>query len=179
MKALVNIRKANTGDACVLTMLGRQTFHDTFASQNLPEDMTAYIQESFTLERVAAELADPNAFFLLAEIAGELIGYAKLAAVLAPPCITVPQPLRLSKLYVSAEVIGSGIGAALMQACFEWGRKSGYRSLWLGVWEHNTRARSFYKRWGFAPVGTENFRLGSDDQTDVLMQLEFGRAMPE
>jgi ribosomal protein S18 acetylase RimI-like enzyme len=43
--------------------------------------------------------------------------------------------------------------------------------LWLGVWEHNHRAKAFYERWGFVPVGTETFLLGSDEQADVLMQL--------
>lgn len=79
--------------------------------------------------------------------------------------------MRLVKLYVSADAIGSGVGAALMRAGVEWARKSGHPTLWLGVWERNHRARAFYERWGFAPVGTETFRLGTDDQTDVLMQL--------
>ena len=33
------------------------------------------------------------------------------------------------------------------------------------------RAKAFYERWGFVPVGTEAFLLGTDEQTDVLMQL--------
>jgi ribosomal protein S18 acetylase RimI-like enzyme len=58
-----------------------------------------------------------------------------------------------------------------MRASIEWARNSGYESLWLGVWEHNHRAKAFYERWGFVPVGTETFLLGSDEQTDVLMHL--------
>ena len=43
--------------------------------------------------------------------------------------------------------------------------------MWFDVWEHNLRARAFYERRGFRPVGTETFRLGSDDQVDLLMEL--------
>jgi hypothetical protein len=43
--------------------------------------------------------------------------------------------------------------------------------VWLGVWEHNRRAKAFYVQWGFRPVGTETFRLGSDEQVDLLMEL--------
>ena len=43
--------------------------------------------------------------------------------------------------------------------------------MWFDVWEHNLRARAFYERRGFRPVGTETFRLGSDDQLDLLMEL--------
>jgi GNAT superfamily N-acetyltransferase len=88
-----------------------------------------------------------------------------------PTCITTPSPVRLVKLYVSADAIGSGVGAALMRAGIEWAKTAGYKSIWLGVWEHNLRAKAFYERWGLVSVGVEVFRLGSDDQTDVLMQL--------
>jgi ribosomal protein S18 acetylase RimI-like enzyme len=74
-------------------------------------------------------------------------------------------------LYVSAEAIGTGVGAVLMRSSIERARDSCYESLWLGVWEHNHRAKAFYERWGFVPVGTETFLLGSDEQADVLMQL--------
>ncbi len=58
-----------------------------------------------------------------------------------------------------------------MRAGIDWAKKEGHESLWLGVWEHNLRARAFYERWGFRPVGTEIFRLGSDDQIDLLMEM--------
>jgi ribosomal protein S18 acetylase RimI-like enzyme len=50
-------------------------------------------------------------------------------------------------------------------------RGTGYRCLWLGVWEHNHRVNAFYERRGFATVGIEPFCLQSDDQADLLMQL--------
>ncbi len=42
-------------------------------------------------------------------------------------------------------------------------------SLWLGVWEHNPRATTFYRKAGFVAVGTHTFLLGQDLQTDVVM----------
>ena len=41
--------------------------------------------------------------------------------------------------------------------------------MWLGVWEHNTRAQRFYRRRGFRRVGDQSFVLGSDAQTDHVM----------
>lgn len=177
-KSVVSIRTADIGDASVLADLGRQTFHETFAAQNKPEDMDAYIKKSFTVERLTAELAEPEAVYLVAEAQTKVIGFAKLAPSPLPDCITEPSPVRLVKLYVSADAIGSGVGAALMRASIEWSKTSGYKSLWLGVWEHNHRAKAFYEKWGFEPVGTETFRLGSDDQTDVLMQLGLSNTGP-
>ncbi len=44
--------------------------------------------------------------------------------------------------------------------------------MWLGVWEYNPRAQRFYERNGFRQVGKHTFQLGSDPQTDLLMQKE-------
>lgn len=172
--SVVSIRTADIGDANVLAKLGRQTFHETFATQNKPEDMDAYIEKSFTIEQLAAELAESGTVYLVAEAHAKVIGFAKVAPDPIPDCITEASPVRLVKLYVSADAIGSGVGAALMRASIAWAKNSGYKSLWLGVWEHNHRAKAFYERWGFESVGTETFRLGSDDQTDLLMQLGLG-----
>lgn len=168
---MVSIRVADSGDAAVLADLGRRTFQETFAADNTPEDMAAYMAEAFTVGRIAAEIGEPGAVYLVAEASRTVIGFARLAPEPPHVCVTGPTPVRLVKLYVSADAIGSGVGAALMRASVEWARAAGHRTLWLGVWERNHRARAFYERWGFAPVGTETFRLGTDDQTDVLMQL--------
>jgi GNAT superfamily N-acetyltransferase len=168
---MVSIRVADVRDAAVLADLGRRTFRETFAADNTPEDMAAYTAEAFTVGRIAAEIGETRSVFLVAEASQEAVGFARLAPEAPPACVTGPSPIRLVKLYVSADAIGSGVGAALVRASFEWASNSGHRTLWLGVWEHNLRARAFYERWGFAPVGFETFRLGSDDQNDVLMQL--------
>ena len=43
------------------------------------------------------------------------------------------------------------------------------RVLWLTVWERADWARRFYLRCGFKEVGVTYFKLGSSDQTDILM----------
>ncbi|WP_435020568.1 N-acetyltransferase family protein [Tundrisphaera sp. TA3] len=171
---MVTIRTAGLGDAAALADLARRTFHDTFAAQNRPEDMKAYMSGAYTAGRLDRELREPGAVYLMAEDATKLIGFAKVAPSEPPPCVTVRDPLRLARLYVAAEALGSGVGAALMRECIGRAEGSGHGGLWLGVWEHNRRAIAFYERWGFAPVGTEPFLLGSDRQTDVLMQLDLG-----
>ena len=57
-----------------------------------------------------------------------------------------------------------------MGACLAEAEHRGYQAIWLGVWERNDRAISFYEKWGFATVGTKEFVLGSDAQTDLVME---------
>ncbi len=164
------IRRGTVDDAELLAEIGARTFSETFAADNSPENMTAYLASSFSLEKQAEELADPHSLFLIAEAAGVAVGYAMLRAGDVEEGITGDNPVELVRLYVSRESLGSGLGAALMQACISEAKKEGNETLWLGVWEHNTRARAFYRKWNFREVGKHVFHLGDDPQTDLLMQ---------
>jgi len=173
-KTQPSIRRATVTDAGLLADLGAQTFYDTFVADNTAEDMTAYLSSSFGAALQAAELADANTKFLIAEIDGAAVGYAKLQSNPSPPCVAGSNPIELCRLYVSHAVIGSGVGAALMQACIDEAKAEGYKTMWLGVWEHNDRAQKFYERWGFQIAGEQNFQLGSDAQKDLVMYRDIG-----
>ena len=173
-KASPLIRRATQTDAQLLADLGAQTFYDTFAADNTTKDMTAYLASSFSPALQAAELADANTRFLIAEIDGAAVGYAKLQSNPSPPSVTGSNPIELCRLYVSHGVIGSGVGASLMQACIDEAKAEGYKTMWLGVWERNERAQKFYERWGFQVAGEQNFQLGSDAQKDWVMYRDIG-----
>jgi len=81
-----------------------------------------------------------------------------------------PRPVELSRIYVSADWLGRGIDQALMQRCIDDAREAGCETMWLGVWGRNSRPQSFYRRWGFRKVGEHVFMLGSDPQTDWVME---------
>ena len=140
--------------------------------RNRPDDIAAYMAAAFSREQQAAELADPQATFFIAEIDGVMVGYAKLRSGAAAHGVTGEQPIELARLYASQAWLGRGVGEALMRACLEEARRGQHQTIWLGVWEHNARARAFYRKWNFRDVGSHVFQLGSDPQTDVLMQRD-------
>jgi ribosomal protein S18 acetylase RimI-like enzyme len=45
----------------------------------------------------------------------------------------------------------------------------GGQHFWLGVWERNLRAISFYKKAGFVDVGSTDFAVGADRQRDRVL----------
>src|SRR5579859_859417 len=182
-KAQVTIRHGTPGDSALLAEIGARAFADTFGPDNTPENMAAYLAESFSPARQAAELAEPGSLFLIAEAAGETAGYARLhagpppasalsgAAVAAAGAAASGQrPIEIVRFYALPGWVGRGVGAALMAACLAEAERLGADTIWLDVWEHNPRAREFYARWGFAEVGTQTFVLGDDRQRDILMQ---------
>ncbi len=48
----------------------------------------------------------------------------------------------------------------------------GRSSLWLSVFSGNERAISFYRKCGFRIAGVQDFLVGTDCQSDYLMQYE-------
>lgn len=164
------IRRARLEDAGLLSELGARTFSETFAANNSPEDMAAYLATSFSLTQQAAELSDPASTFFIAEVGGCPVGYALLRAGEPAEGVEGPEPIELVRLYVAREWLGRGVGAALMRACLDGAQQAGYKTIWLGVWEQNGRAQTFYRQWNFRVVGEHIFQLGSDPQRDILME---------
>jgi GNAT superfamily N-acetyltransferase len=164
------IRRSVLEDAAMLAELGARTFVETFAADNRPEDMAAYLAAAFGQEQQLDELADPHSTFLIAEIDGVATGYAKLHPGRTPENVMGERPIELVRLYVSQVWLGRGVGAALMRECLDEAKRAEYQTLWLGVWERNERARAFYRKWNFREVGKHIFQLGDDPQIDILME---------
>lgn len=166
-----SVRRAEATDAGTLATLGERTFRETFAASNTASDIDAYMRHAFSVERLLAELVDPDSAFFLAfaECTHAPGGYAKLRAGAPDPSVTGPDPIEIERIYVERNAIGRGLGAALMRTCLEEAAARGGKTVWLGVWERNERAIAFYERWGFAVVGSHVFQLGSDPQNDLIM----------
>ncbi len=155
-----SIRLALESDAEMLTELARRTFHDAFAPMNSPENMESYIRQNFTLDKFIEQLADPHAIFLIAEIEAAPIGFAKLYEGDAPDCVEGIAPIEIERFYIDRQFHGKGVARTLMEACFDCARRSGHKTVFLGVWERNHRAIAFYRKYGFEVVGSQCFPDG-------------------
>jgi diamine N-acetyltransferase len=169
-QAKLIIRTASVNDTALLADLGSRAFYQAFAADNTPEDMADYLATNFNHERVAEELGDADSTFFIAEVEQLAAGYAKVKKCEAPSCVTNGNPIELVRLYTLPEYFGKGVGAALMRACIVEAKQSGFKTIWLGVWENNHRAQAFYRKFGFQEVGEHIFQLGSDAQTDKIME---------
>lgn len=168
----IKIRRGAISDAAALAPLAVQIFNDTFAENplNAPEDMDSYITEFMSVAAFGGELGDENSIFFIAEANGEMIGYAKLQEHSTEKCVSGANPIELQRLYVTKNFHGKGIAGELMNECFAEAARKNCETMWLGVWEHNFRAQKFYEKIGFRQVGTHVFQLGSDAQTDWVME---------
>lgn len=167
----VTVRHGTPADAAELAELAATTFRDAFGADNRPEDLALHLARSYGIAQQTAELSDPAITTLLAFAAGGLAGYAQLRPGRPPASVARARPLELWRFYVTREWHGRGIAQPLMAAVIAAARGQNSGVLWLGVWERNPRAQAFYKKSGFIDVGSQTFLVGTDEQTDRVMEL--------
>ena len=165
----VQIRRALPEDAAGLARLAARTFSDAFAADNTPDNLQLHLDRSYGVPQQSAELADPSITTLLAEVDGELAGYAQITSGAVPECVEDEAPLEIMRFYLDQAWHGRGVAQRLMSAAVEESVRRGARTLWLGVWERNLRAIAFYGKCGFVSTGSKIFCLGNDEQLDVVM----------
>ena len=166
------IRKVTLNDIDQLQKIGRQTFNETFSAGNTEENMKKYLDEGFSAEKLAAELKDRNAEFYFATLEDKVIGYLKLNSGQSQTELKDDKALEVERIYVSKEFHGKKVGQLLYDKAIRIARLKNTDYVWLGVWEENQRAISFYKKNGFVEFDKHIFKLGQDEQTDIMMKLK-------
>ena len=165
----VRVRLGMVTDAAELAAFAARTFFETFAKDNRPDDMQAYLSSAYGVAQQARELADPRIVTLLVHDAETLIAYAQVRSGVAPSCVEAQDPIELQRFYVDRPSQGRGIAALLMRGVHEAIASTGGRHVWLGVWERNARALAFYRKEGFVDVGAKDFLVGADRQIDRVL----------
>jgi len=171
MSAII-ITKATTKDVAIVQNIGRQTFYETFAEGNKEEDMAKYLDENFSAEKVSAELNNHDSNFFIAWDENEAIGYLKLNTGKAQTELQDETSLEIERIYVKSEYHGKKVGQILYDKALEVAAAQSKQSIWLGVWEENPRAIKFYEKNGFVAFDKHIFKMGSDEQTDIMMSKQ-------
>lgn len=166
----LEIRKVSIDDVIQLQEIGRQTFSETFSDVNSEENMNKYLEESFAVNKLTAELQNPSSYFYLAFLNEKVIGYLKLNTGNAQTENQDKNALEIERIYVAKEFHGKKVAQAIYAQALEKAQELKASYIWLGVWEKNFRAVSFYTKNGFTQFDTHIFRLGDDEQTDLLMK---------
>jgi ribosomal protein S18 acetylase RimI-like enzyme len=172
------IRGAEAADAAVLADLGARTFTETFGHLYPARDLAAFLADTHTPAKAAAEIADPAFGVWLAEVDGAAIAYA-----VAGPC-ALPHPEvttssgELKRIYVLGDGKGRGLGARLMETAFAWLDRQGCSPLWIGVWSENHGAQRLYRRHGFEKVGEYEFHVGATRDREFILRRPQAKFLP-
>jgi ribosomal protein S18 acetylase RimI-like enzyme len=180
----IRIRRARPDDARALAALAARLFRETYLHDVPAADLDAFIAGGFSEAKQAAELADAETVTLLVEQAGESVGYAQVRRRPLPASLRWATgtdggasggpgaEAELMRLYLDRGCHGRGVAQRVLGMAVQAAGELGARSLWLGVWERNARAVSFYGKSGFRHVGTQEFRVGGELHHDLVMAAD-------
>ena len=169
------IQKVTLNDLIKLQQIGKKTFAETFASDNSEENMQAYLEKGFSLEKLKSELEDKNSEFYFAILDDEVNGYLKINFGYTQTEIKDENSLEIERIYVLKEFHGKKVGQKLYEKAMEIAAEKKVDYVWLGVWEKNPRAIRFYEKNGFIEFDKHVFKLGNDAQTDIMMKLQMNK----
>jgi diamine N-acetyltransferase len=164
------IRRATPADAETVSRLATATFVETFGHLYPEQDLRAFLEEAYAVDRQRAILAHPDYAVWLLEQGGEAVGHAA-----AGPC-GLPHPDvaqgdgELKRLYVLAAHQNAGLGARLFATALAWLQREGPRTLWVGVWSENLGAQRFYARHGFELAGEYEFPVGRVRDREFILR---------
>jgi len=164
------IVQSDLSDMPELLAVAQKAFIQAFTANNKPENVKAYLDEAFTQDQIRKEYQTQGSFFFKLVSGTQIIGYTKVNLTPAQTDVHDPESLEISRLYLLDEFIGLGLGKMLLEQAIDFAKEKQKKYIWLGVWEHNPRAISFYERNGFEKFDSHPFPFGDEIQTDWLMR---------
>ena len=171
MEINIKIEQINHHHIEALQQIGRQTFSETFAESNSAENMTKYLEEAYSFEKLTEELNNPNSFFYFAMLDEKVIGYLKLNMGGSQTELKDNDAIEIERIYVLKDFHGKKVGQLLFDKAITIAKEQQVAYVWLGVWEENKRALQFYTKNGFVEFDQHVFVLGDEAQTDIMMKL--------
>ena len=166
-----SIRRCAPDDAEAVASLAARLFTESYGPTHPEPELSRYLARSFPVEGMREAIADAEVTMLVAEDAkGIAIAYAYTRSSAEPPSgVEGDRAFEIVRFYVDAAAQGRGIGAALMNECFEDARRRSADVVWLQVWKEAPWAVGFYARMGFTLVGSALFYFGDQIGDDHVM----------
>lgn len=104
--------------------------------------------------------ANGKAITLVAELGGEIVGFVDIHVARSPDPMQRKDILycHVMEIAVSSRQRSGGIGARLLEAAEDWGRRQGAELASLDHLANNTRAAAFYQRMGYVPTSIKEIK---------------------
>ena len=156
---MVTVRPATAGDAHAIGTIHVRTWQAAYDGLMPAEALAALDVDARATfwGRVVDSLTPPTGL-LVAEVAGEIVGFASIGRY--RPVVAAGDPATVDAgqvyaIYVLPGQWSTGAGHALMQASVEHLTAHGFTDIRLWVLDTNERGRRFYERFGYTADGAE------------------------
>jgi diamine N-acetyltransferase len=169
------ITEANMEDVEELSALGRETFVKKFSHLYRDEDLKAFLDTKHSSAHYKEAIRDKaTKVWIAKKKESNMVGYAVAGPLSLPVETPPPEALELKRLYISNKDQSKGLGAQFMGRFFQWTKKMGDPSVFLGVYSDNHEAQRFYARFGFLRVGKYYLPVGEHMDLEFILEKPRG-----
>ncbi len=171
----LDVRVAGPDDVAELAAVGSAVFWDAYGGTAPDADIASHVEEYFSEDAVATEIArNDDVIYLMADEGERCAGLVKICDGDVPELVSAGSASEVQQLYVSTDFQRRGIGALLMDNAVVAIRDRGIDGIWLSCWTQADWAMAFYLKYGFTSLGEIPFRLADTDYVDNLMWFPVG-----
>lgn len=155
--------------ALTLSVLLKTVYIATYAVDGVTYDFANFIEMKFSEYEIRNKIEKNPENIIVAFHKNNPVGIAIISFERNCPVRKRPLP-ELSKLYILDRFGGQGIGEALLKKVENSIILKGYNELWLEVYLKNTKAISFYEKYGYRQIGTVDFFINSKAYKDAIFR---------
>ncbi len=166
-----SVRRCSTEDAEAVADLAARLFVESYGPTHPEPELSRYLARSFPVQGIREAIETPDVTMLVAEDSERRpIAYAYMRVNPdRPEGVQGHRVIEIARFYVDAAFQGRGVGASLMEKCFDDAASRGADVIWLQVWKEAPWAIGFYARMGFTVVGSALFYFGEQIGHDHIM----------
>lgn len=170
----LTLRAATAEDVPALSALATESFIAKFGPLYSAADLASFLEESLSEGPIAAELANPDRIYRLAEAGGRLVGFCKIGLSCGfPEHARGSKVMELKQLYTASDATGMGIGGQLMDWAMGQFAERGADEVQISVYAGNDGGHRFYERYGFEKVADITFKVGEQYDPEFLFAQMF------
>jgi ribosomal protein S18 acetylase RimI-like enzyme len=155
----MKIRRADESDSATIAHIGYISVGDAHRASCSAEDMGHYLSRNYNEDEVWRELSDTGNIYHIIYYGEQAVGFSKIVLNAEHPGIAQKNTTKLDRIYLLQEFHDKKLGFELLQFNIELSKQSGQSGMWLFTWTENHRAVNFYKKVGFAIVGSHMFKV--------------------
>lgn len=138
------LKRVNHEDLAQLQQIATKTFLEAFAASNTEENMTTYLAEGFSTEKLSDELHDAHSEFYFAILGEKVIAYLKVNFGPSQTELRDDKSLEIERIYVLKEFHGQQVGQMFYDKAIQIAKQQQADYVWL--WEHNPRASNSIRK---------------------------------
>jgi len=151
----ITLKRLNSKDALLLSEAALEAYADHYLHLWFDGENGTW-KKYFSVERLSAELNDPNTVFYLAFYNSSPAGFIKLN--IGAPLEDDKNALELERIYLKKDCEGKGIGKKLVQLTFTIAKENNKDVVWLKAMDTSRGPIAFYKKMGFEISGTHRLK---------------------